>query len=92
MTRKSNAGNEPWIDPDDAPELDDAFFTRAAVYEGPKLIRRGRPLAVAPKQQVTLRLDREVVAKLKASGPGWQTRTNEALKRWLNRQEHGRAG
>lgn len=92
MPRKLNGGSEPWIDPDDAPELDDAFFARAALYDGPKLIRRGRPPAAAPKQQVTLRLDREVVAKLKASGPRWQTRANEALKRWLDRQEHRRAG
>jgi uncharacterized protein (DUF4415 family) len=85
MPRKPNAGGEPWIDPDDAPELTEAFFARAALYDGPKLIRRGRPPAAAPKQQVTLRLDREVIARLRATGPGWQTRTNEALKRWLRR-------
>lgn len=33
------------------------------------------------KQQVALRLDRDVVEKFKASGPGWQTRMNEALRR-----------
>ena len=83
MSKKPNAGTAPWIDPDDAPDLGDAFFARAALYDGPELIKRGRPPAAAPKQQVTLRLDRDVVEKLKASGPRWQTRANDALKRWL---------
>lgn len=33
------------------------------------------------KQQVTLRLDREVVDRFRATGPGWQKRINEALKK-----------
>ncbi len=33
------------------------------------------------KQQVALRLDRDVIEKFKAAGPGWQTRMNEALRR-----------
>ena len=32
-----------WIDPDDAPELTDAFFVQADEYIGTKLIARGRP-------------------------------------------------
>ncbi|MBF8274075.1 MAG: hypothetical protein HW380_3180 [Magnetococcales bacterium] len=31
-----------WIDPDDAPELTDAFFEEADEYIGDRLIRRGR--------------------------------------------------
>ncbi|HQT90383.1 MAG TPA: BrnA antitoxin family protein [Acidiphilium sp.] len=92
MLKKLNAGTAPWIDPDDAPALDDAFFARAALYDGSKLIRRGRPPAAAPKQQVTLRLDRDVISRLRASGPGWQTRVNEALHQLLDQQEHGRTG
>jgi uncharacterized protein (DUF4415 family) len=30
---------------------------------------------------ISIRLDRAAVEKFKASGPGWQTRINEALKR-----------
>ena len=33
------------------------------------------------KQQVTLRLDANILAHFKASGRGWQTRINAALKR-----------
>ena len=31
-----------WVDPDDAPELDDEFFERADEYLGESLVRRGR--------------------------------------------------
>ena len=38
------------------------------------------------KQQVAIRLDPDVVSALRASGPGWQTRVNAALKEWLATQ------
>lgn len=40
----------------------------------------GRPKADNPKVAVSLRLDQDVVARFKASGPGWQTRMNSALR------------
>ena len=40
----------------------------------------GRPLSADPKVPVSLRLDREVVEKFRATGPGWQSRINEALR------------
>lgn len=43
--------------------------------------RMGRPLKVDPKISVTLRLDREVVDRFRATGRGWQTRINEVLRR-----------
>ena len=42
---------------------------------------RGRP-AGSNKEQVTLRLDAEVLETFKATGTGWQTRINEVLKGW----------
>lgn len=33
------------------------------------------------KQQVALRIDRDVIERFKAAGPGWQTRMNDALRR-----------
>ena len=41
---------------------------------------RGRPIVEARKQQVSLRLDPDVIAKFKATGRGWQARVNEILK------------
>jgi uncharacterized protein (DUF4415 family) len=87
MPRKPAAGANAWTDPDDAPELTDAFFERADIYEGARLVRRGRPRLDVVKRQVTLRLDGTVVDGLRATGPGWQTRANAALKDWLSRRE-----
>ncbi|MFN0164084.1 MAG: BrnA antitoxin family protein [Burkholderiales bacterium] len=42
--------------------------------------RRGRPKLEAPKEAVKLRLDADVLAALRASGEGWQTRINETLR------------
>ena len=71
------------IDPDEAPELTDEFFDRADEYVGDKLVRRGRPKAESPKLALTVRYDAEVVNAFKATGRGWQTRMNAALKDWL---------
>jgi uncharacterized protein (DUF4415 family) len=69
-----------WNDPDDAPELTSEFFKTADLYEGTKLKARGRPKAVVTKEPVKLRLDADVLAALRASGEGWQTRINETLR------------
>lgn len=83
MNGNQHATPSEWIDPDDAPELNDEFFERANLNVGDQLVRRGRPLAVSPKVPVTVRYDAEVVAAFKATGKGWQTRMNDALKEWL---------
>lgn len=43
--------------------------------------RRGRPPVASPKRQVSIRLDADLLDKLKASGPGWQGRVNEILRK-----------
>ena len=55
----------------------------AAFPEIAERMRRavGRPKSENPKQAVSLRLDRAVIDKFKATGPGWQSRINDALKR-----------
>ncbi len=42
---------------------------------------RGRPPSESPKQAVSLRLDQDVIEHYKKSGPGWQSRMNEALRK-----------
>lgn len=64
-------------DPDAVPFTDDEW------EQVKPLVRRGRPLGSGTKAQVTLRLDVEVLEKFRASGDGWQTRINEALKSWV---------
>ena len=74
--------SEPWQDADDAPALDQHWFdTAEASVAGKPVARRGRPPLEAPKQLVSIRLDRDLVARLKAQGPGWQTRVNDTLRR-----------
>ncbi|MFT3816159.1 MAG: BrnA antitoxin family protein [Rubrivivax sp.] len=41
---------------------------------------RGRPKLDAPKEAVKLHLDADVLAALRASGEGWQTRINDTLR------------
>ncbi len=91
MPRKPRVGKAPSADPDDAPELTKAFFASADIYHGARPVRRGRPKADVPKQQVTLRLDVAVVEGLGGTGPGWQTRANQALKAFLEKPGTRRA-
>ena len=47
------------------------------------LKKRGRPAGSGTKEQVAIRFDRDVLSAFRSSGPGWQTRMNEALRDWL---------
>ena len=89
MNAKSQNLPQPWVDPDDAPELTDAFFKHADEFKGDKLVRRGRPKADVVRERITIRLEADVLAKFKASGPGWQTRMNAALADWLKTHTPG---
>ena len=84
MTAKKPSTPATWTDPDDAPELTEAFFQTADRYDGATLKPRGRPRAVSTKEPVKLRLDADVVAALRASGDGWQTRVNDTLRASLH--------
>ncbi|MES2949570.1 MAG: BrnA antitoxin family protein [Pseudomonadota bacterium] len=49
--------------------------------------RRGRPVGsvqATTKEPVKLRLDADVLAALRASGDGWQTRVNDTLRASLH--------
>ncbi len=83
MSAKKPVTPSTLIDPDEAPELTDEWFQRADLYEGGKLLRRGRPKAEVTKTPIKLRLDPDIIDAFKASGRGWQTRMNEALRDWL---------
>jgi uncharacterized protein (DUF4415 family) len=58
-------------------------FTNAEWEQVKPLVRRGRRLGSGTKAQVTLRLDVDVLEKFRATGDGWQTRINDALKSWV---------
>lgn len=53
------------------------------------LVRRGRPPAAVTKERITIRLSHDVVERFRATGAGWQTRVDAALREWLGRQPGG---
>jgi uncharacterized protein (DUF4415 family) len=69
---------QDWTDPDDVPDL-------TAPEWSDKLnttpVRRGRPVSPSPKVWTTIRLDPQVLEYFKATGPGRQTRINDALRK-----------
>lgn len=89
MPKNEKPISTPWADPDDAPEWSAESFDRAEIRRGEQLVRpatgtltrRGRPKLEQPKKQVTLRLDQDVIDRLRADGPGWQSRINAILKK-----------
>jgi uncharacterized protein (DUF4415 family) len=94
MSGKSQSTPEAWVDPDDAAELTDDFFEKGVWRIGDKIVSpeeaqaevrksRGRPAGSATKVSTTIRFDADVLDAFKASGDGWQTRMNDALKDWL---------
>ena len=48
---------------------------------------RGRPAGSGRKDAVSLRVDRDVLAGFRATGRGWQTRMNDALRAWLETEQ-----
>ena len=51
---------------DDAPEWTEEDFARADLYQGDRLIRRGRPPLARPKEAVKIRLAPEVLDHFRA--------------------------
>jgi uncharacterized protein (DUF4415 family) len=64
-------------DPNDEAAVD-AYWDAAIITQG--LGKRG-PQKAPPKQLVSLRISREVLEHFRATGPGWQTRIDETLKK-----------
>ena len=42
---------------------------------------RGRPALTGGQEHVNLRVDRDVMAAFRVTGPGWQSRMNDALRK-----------
>ena len=60
---------------EELPELTDDMLARAKVNKG------GRPLSHNPRKLISLRLPVDVIERWKATGPGWQTRMAERLRK-----------
>ena len=83
MNRRLN----PELIDDETPEFTPVDVNRAVPFAGlPESLQaklRGRPKAAVTKERITIRLSHEVVERFRASGDGWQTRVDAALKDWL---------
>lgn len=87
-----NKPSTPWVDPDDAPPITTADLQRATFHIGGRQVSRaefqqdlikrppGRPPVAVKRPMLSMRVDVEVLARLRASGKGWQTRVNALLK------------
>jgi uncharacterized protein (DUF4415 family) len=88
---------DPGLIDEENPEWTEEDFARArparevlppALYDALTNKRRGQrgPQKAPTKVAVTLRVDRDVLERFKAKGPGWQSRMNEALGRAAKRE------
>ena len=72
------------IDPDNPPWSEDML--------GPPVLNRGRGPQKAPTMVLTtVRLDAEVIAFFKAQGSGYQTRINDELRKFVEKERVARA-
>jgi uncharacterized protein (DUF4415 family) len=88
---------DPGLIDEENPEWTEEDFARArparevlpsALYDALTNKLRGQrgPQKAPTKVAVRLRVDRDVLERFKAKGPGWQSRMNEALGRAAKRQ------
>ena len=92
---KVDAYENTAADYDEVPELTDEDFALGTWQLGSKPVSpsegqtamaakirpRGRPALTGGKEHVNLRVDRDVMAAFRATGPGWQSRMNDALRK-----------
>jgi len=94
--KPDHISQEDW-DSVDVPELTDEELARLrpASEVVPEIVghaagtlkrRRGQrgPQKAPKKRMVTIRFSQEVIEYFRATGPGWQTRMDEALKEWIS--------
>jgi len=90
ISEAEEAGIQKMITSDpEAPEVSPEQAAKSQLFAeaSPDLARTmrknvgGRPRSSSPKVPVSIRLDQDVVAKFKATGPGWQSRINEVLRK-----------
>jgi len=63
------------IDFSDIPELGPEFFAEATLWQG-------------RKQQITLRLDPDILSFFRKHGKGYQTNINIVLRKYVEAQKH----
>jgi uncharacterized protein (DUF4415 family) len=72
-----NAVAKPPADYDDNPEWTEEDFALARPVD--EVFPGGRPVG-STKEQISLRLDKDLLEHLRSAGPGWQSRMNQMLR------------
>jgi uncharacterized protein (DUF4415 family) len=84
LSNRSNDTSAQMIDrtrrPHNARDAAEAAFKAATTKPPEPLPVPKKPSLPGAKEQVTLRIDCEVLEHFQASGPGWQDRINDALR------------
>jgi uncharacterized protein (DUF4415 family) len=92
MPAKKRASRRSFVDPDDAPAWTAEQFARAGVAldgtvarpaQGTLTRPRGRPKKAHAKVHIHIRLSPQVLGYFRSTGPGWQTRIDEVLRKWV---------
>src|SRR5690349_10242971 len=82
-TRKSS--DDEAIDYSDIPKMDERFFANAVAVQPQTLMAA---LGSGAKEQITLRIDRDVIEFFKSQGKGYQRLMNFALRAYMLRQQN----
>ncbi|EJW10120.1 hypothetical protein A33M_0469 [Rhodovulum sp. PH10] len=72
----------------DARQAAERAFKAITTKQAPPLPAAAAPRAVVPgvREQVTLRIDADVLEHFREGGPGWQDRINTALRKALEKK------
>jgi len=73
--KRVDAMRDEDIDYSDIPKLGPDFFANAILWPG-------------PKEQITLRLDPDVLKFFRKAGKGYQTTINAVLRKYMEAQKH----
>ncbi len=78
---KLNSMSDEDIDFSDIEEITPELFAKAVVRHGVK--------STPKKEQITIRLDSDVLAWFRSQGKGYQTRINDLLRAYMKAYEQG---
>lgn len=77
----------PELTDEDNPEWTDEMFKQSQRFSSlPESLQTkimGRPKAAITKERITIRVSPEVSNFFRATGKGWQTRMDDALRDWI---------
>jgi uncharacterized protein (DUF4415 family) len=90
---RPDAENPEWTEQDFRQARPALELLPGEVVDAVRRYRGQRGPQKAPtKELISIRVDRDVVAAYRATGPGWQVRVNEALRSYVIRNERSQRG